>query len=69
MINAAKEARKKKIKKIITFTGNDESNKLKKLGDINFWVDSKAYNHIETIHSAWLVSIVDKCIGKIEYSA
>ena len=67
MINAAKEARKKKIKKIITFTGNDESNKLKKLGDINFWVDSKAYNHIENVHQILLLSLVDLIIGKTEY--
>ena len=67
MINAAKEARKKKIKKIITFTGNDESNKLKKLGDINFWVESKAYNHIENVHQILLLSLVDLIIGKTEY--
>ena len=69
MINGAKEARKKGIKKIITFTGNNKKNKLKKLGDINFWVDSKAYNHIENIHQVLLLSLVDLIIGKSVYSA
>ena len=68
MINGAKEARKKKINQIITFTGNDKDNKLKKLGDINFWVDSKAYNHIENVHQILLLSLVDLIIGKSEYA-
>ena len=68
MINGAKEARKKKINQIITFTGNNKDNKLKKLGDINFWVDSKAYNHIENVHQILLLSLVDLIIGKSEYA-
>ena len=67
MINGAKSARQKKIKNIITFTGNDKNNKLNKLGDINFWVDSKAYNHVENIHQMLLLSLVDLIIGKTEY--
>tara|TARA_E500000178_G_C17028969_1_gene759513 strand:- start:2270 stop:2836 length:567 start_codon:yes stop_codon:yes gene_type:complete len=67
MTNAAKQARKKKINKIITFTGNDKNNNLRKLGDINFWVDSKAYNHIENVHQILLLSLVDLVIGKTEY--
>ena len=39
MINAAKKAKEKKFNKIITLTGNSEGNKLKKLGDINFWIN------------------------------
>ena len=67
MINGAKQARKKKINKIITFTGNDQNNNLTKLGDINFWVNSKAYNHIENVHQILLLSLVDLIIGKTEY--
>ena len=67
MINGANQARKKKIEKIITFTGNSKDNKLKKLGDINFWVNSKAYNHIENVHQILLLSLVDLIIGKTEY--
>jgi len=57
----------KKFNKIITFTGNEKENKLSKLGDINFWIDSKAYNLIENAHQALLLSLVDLIIGKSEY--
>ena len=67
MINGAKKAREMKFKKIITLTGNSKDNKLSKLGDINFWIDSKAYNLIENAHQALLLSIVDLIIGKSEY--
>ena len=59
MINACKAAKKKKISKIITFTGNKSNNPLSKLGDINMWVDSNIYNHIENIHQVWLLGICD----------
>tara|TARA_A100001015_G_C15009758_1_gene722431 strand:- start:800 stop:1366 length:567 start_codon:yes stop_codon:yes gene_type:complete len=67
MVNGANIAKKKKISKVITLTGNAENNKLKKLGDINFWVNSKAYNHIENVHQVLLLSLVDLIIGKTEY--
>jgi len=67
MTNGAKQARKQNIKNIITFTGNDKENKLSQLGDINFWVNSKAYNHIENVHQILLLSLVDLIIGKTEY--
>ena len=44
-------------------------NPFRKLGDINLWVDSKAYNHIENIHQFWLLTIVDLIIGRAEYMA
>jgi len=68
MINACKAAKNKKILKIITLTGHDKDNPLSKLGDINFWVDSKAYNFVETTHQLWLLAIVDLIVGKREYS-
>ena len=68
MINACKAARNKKISKIITFTGHNKDNPLSKLGDINFWINSKAYNFVENIHQIWLLTIVDLIIGKREYS-
>ena len=46
MINACKTARKKKLKSIITFSGFNINNPLSKLGDINFWVNSKTYNYV-----------------------
>ena len=67
MLNGAKKAKKKKFSKVITFTGNNKENKLAKMGDINFWIDSKAYNLIENAHQALLLSLVDLIIGKSEY--
>ena len=67
MINACKAARNKKMSKIITFTGHDKDNPLSKLGDINFWIDSKAYNFVENIHQIWLLAINDLIILKREY--
>ena len=67
MINACKVARNKKMSKIITFTGHDKNNPLSKLGDINFWINSKAYNFVENTHQVWLLTIVDLIIGKREY--
>ena len=67
MINGAKIAKEMKFDKIITLTGNDKDNKLSKLGDVNFWIESKAYNLIENAHQALLLSLVDLIIGKSEY--
>ena len=69
MINACKAAKNKKISKIITFTGHDKDNPLSKLGDVNFWINSKAYNFVENIHQVWLLAMVDLIIGSREYSA
>lgn len=59
MINGAKAARKKKINKIITLTGFEKNNSLRKKGDINLWINSKQYNVIENIHQFWLLILVD----------
>ena len=67
MINACKIAKSKNISNIITFTGHNKGNPLSKLGDINFWINSKAYNFVENIHQVWLLTIVDLIIGKREY--
>ena len=69
MINACKAAKSKKVSKIITFTGHDQNNPLSKLGNINFWINSKAYNFVENTHQIWLLAIVDLIIGKREYPA
>ena len=59
MLNACKFALKKKYFPIITLTGFKKNNSLNKLGHINFWVDSKIYNHIENAHQFLLLSLVD----------
>ena len=47
-----------KFDKIITFTGL-KNNKLSKLGDINFWINSNDYNKVESAHNLYLLLIVD----------
>ena len=69
MINAVKTAKKKKARKIVSFTGFNINNPLKKKSDLNFWVNSRAYNHVENVHQIWLLSLVDLIIGRSEYSA
>tara|TARA_B110000977_G_scaffold30197_1_gene39617 strand:- start:234 stop:803 length:570 start_codon:yes stop_codon:yes gene_type:complete len=65
---AMKYCRKKKFF-TITFTGRNKKNSLIKMNNsgINFWVNSNAYNIIETVHHALLLSIVDNIIGKSVY--
>ena len=59
MINAVKKAKNKGIKNIITFTGFDINNSLRKAGKINLWVNSKKYNFVENIHQIYLLLLVD----------
>lgn len=68
ILEAAHFCKKNKLI-LFTFTGFSKSNPLSKLGDINLWVNSRAYNIIENVHQIWLLSIVDNIIGKTEYSA
>jgi len=68
MINAAVQANSMGIP-VITLTGFDEDNPLRKFGELNFWVDSRAYNVIENTHQIWLLMVCDLILGKIEYSA
>jgi len=69
MLNGVKAARNGNFNAVVTFTGFAEENPLRQLGNINLWVDSKAYNFIENIHQVWLLAIVDLIIGSREYSA
>jgi len=57
-INAATRAKTLGCK-VVTFTGFDQQNSLRKLGDVNFWLDSDDYNVVESIHSLWLVTVCD----------
>ena len=68
MINASKTAKDLGLP-VITFSGFKNDNPLKKEGELNFWVDSKAYNVIENTHLIWLLMICDLIIGQAEYSA
>ena len=69
MLNGAKAGRKVGLNSIITLSGFNQDNPLRSSGDINLWIDSKAYNFVENVHQIWLLSIVDLLIGAREYSA
>ncbi len=59
IVNGAKFAKRIGCK-IITLTGFKQTNKVKKIGHVNLWLDSNNYNLIEMTHHVWLLSIVDK---------
>ena len=66
VVKAAETARAKGLT-VITFTGFAGDNPLKTLGQINFWVDSRAYNIIECVHMIWITTVIDLLIGEAEY--
>jgi D-sedoheptulose 7-phosphate isomerase len=70
ILNAAEYCVKNSIP-LVTFSGMSKDNNLKKINNngLNFWVDSKAYNHIEMVHHFLLVCLVDMIIGKTVYSS
>ena len=61
IINGAIKAKQMKLS-LITFTGFTADNPLRKLGDLNFWADSQAYNVVEMTHHVWLLALVDKLV-------
>ena len=69
MLNGVKAARNGNFKAVVTLSGFAEDNPLRQLGDINVWINSRAYNFVENIHQIWLLAIVDLIIGNREYSA
>ena len=59
--NAAKHC-KEVGTSVITLSGFKSDNPLKKLGDINLWVNSTSYNIVEMTHHIWLLSILDNLL-------
>jgi len=64
IINSVISAKKKNFSKIITLSGFKKNNKLKKIGDINFWIDSDNYNIIENSHQVILLTLIDYICNK-----
>jgi D-sedoheptulose 7-phosphate isomerase len=62
MINGAMKAKQMGLK-VVTLSGFDQGNPLRKLGDIELWADSSAYNVVEMTHHIWLLAIVDYVIA------
>ncbi len=68
MVRAAEFACRKGYK-VATFTGFAANNPLSVHGHLNFWVDSRAYNIVETTHQIWLLAVCDLIIGSVEHPA
>ena len=61
ILNGAKKAKNLGLS-VITVSGFFPDNPLRKLGDLNLWVDSAEYNIVEMTHHVWLVAIIDYLI-------
>lgn len=62
IVNGAIQAKQMEIP-LITFTGFKADNRLRKSGDINFWVDNQEYNIVEMTHHVWMLALVDKLVA------
>ena len=61
ILNGANQAKNLGLS-VITLSGFSSDNPLRKLGDLNLWVDSFEYNIVEMTHHVWLVAIIDYLI-------
>lgn len=59
IIGAAEVAKKNGVK-VITFSGFEEDNNLRKVGDINFWCNSNDYGMVEIAHQFLLHNLADR---------
>lgn len=66
ILNACKKAREKKMH-ILTFSGFDKGNPLRRMGGINLWVNSRAFGYVELMHNLLIHYINDAVIGSVEY--
>jgi D-sedoheptulose 7-phosphate isomerase len=58
ILNAAEQATKMGCS-VITFSGFNPSNPLKKLGNINFYVPAASYGYVEVLHNLLIHCILD----------
>ena len=63
IINAVERAKSKKMQ-IITLSGFNENNSLKKLGDINFYINSLEYGFVEILHLTVIHTALDLFLEK-----
>ena len=66
LINGLKFAKNNYLK-TASLTGSSDKNYLKENSDCSLWVNSKAYNIVESIHTIWLTLIIDLLVGNPEY--
>ena len=67
LVNGLKYAKKMNIANA-SLTGSELNNYLKVNSDVSLWVNSNAYNIVESIHTTLLTLIIDLIIGKTKYS-
>ncbi|MAV63587.1 MAG: phosphoheptose isomerase [Candidatus Marinimicrobia bacterium] len=67
LVNGLNYALKNNLK-IASITGSKKNNTLMKKSDYALWVNSKAYNIVESIHTIWVTLIIDLFVGHPEYS-
>jgi D-sedoheptulose 7-phosphate isomerase len=63
ILNAAKHI-KNNSGNLITFSGFDAENDLRKMGKVNFYVQSSHYNMVENTHQIWLLALIDFYINQ-----
>ncbi|TAK12832.1 MAG: SIS domain-containing protein [Acidobacteria bacterium] len=68
VLRAAEYARRRGMR-VATLSGFDAANPLRALGDIALWVDSRAYNIVESVHQIWLLVVCDMLVGHMENPA
>lgn len=68
MLRAARTAKELGLY-LVTMSGFSLTNPLRALGNLNLWVDSRAYNIVEMTHQIWLLAVCDAIIGAAEYPA
>ncbi len=68
ILNAVAMSREMKLD-VVTLSGMTSDNPLRSLGDVNYWVDSRSYNIVETTHQFWMIAVIDLIIGRAEYPA
>ena len=62
ILRAAGAAREKACR-VITLSGFERANPLRGLGDVNFYVPSKTYGHVEVTHVALLHGMLDAIVA------
>jgi len=61
VVTGAKAARELGLQ-VVTLSGFQATNPLRKLGDLNLWVNSATYNVVETTHQSWLLAVIDRLV-------
>lgn len=63
ILRAVSAAKKRKVK-VVTLSGFDEENPLRKVGDINFYVPASEYGYVEVVHHSICHCMVDLIIAR-----